>query len=332
VTMIFPVDEHTVFLFGSDKKKVINERRPVKEQSALFFRSLDGGRTFEKQVLGKGELEYISRSADQKTFYIGCARFSERDDRKPGNFEILRSTDLGAGWEGVYLFEDKLVDKVLFFNDSLGFVSVIQDTLGYDLPALYRTEDGGKTWKSVRVNMDNRSLNVITSTGKILGRYLDDTPGIWELDVHDLSLKEVPLEIPAGLSLSGFIRSDPVTGRHYCKLRTTPEDDESGKKIEYGLICVETGEIIKLPSPSYHFYVYGDFIVVRGVCRENRFMARYRFSYNKGRTWQDETPLSARIAGPPGFYGKGYVWSWCSGEADGKYCPLLVRIPPEEDR
>jgi len=36
----------------------------------LFFSSINGGKTFEKQILGKGALEYISHSIDEKSFYM----------------------------------------------------------------------------------------------------------------------------------------------------------------------------------------------------------------------------------------------------------------------
>jgi len=331
INNIFLVNETTGFLLGDDRMKVKRAGGKTGDGSSLFFRSTDGGRTFEKQVLGKGILKYISRSSDGKTFYMIQGVFNRPDDRKPSHFRVWKSSDTGRSWEELYLFENKLLTKVLFYNDSIGFASVMQDRIGYDLPVLYRTDDGGKTWKPTGVDMDNKTMCLITSDGKLLGQYLEDIPAVWQTDVNGMNPEHIPLDIPQGLSINSLIQSDPLTGLHYCKLRTTPQDDESGKEIEYRLICLETGEIIRLPSPSYDFNVYGDFIGVRSALKDNEFVAQYRYSYNKGRYWETETPKNTLLSGMPGMYGKGCIWSMCSMEADGIYYPLLVRIPPEEN-
>ncbi|MDR3338826.1 MAG: hypothetical protein LBT25_01810 [Candidatus Symbiothrix sp.] len=328
---IYPVDERIVFLLGTDDDKVRQQGGTRKDQSALFFRSVDGGRTFEKQVLDKGVLESVSRSADGKSFYMVCARFGEDDERKPSNFQLLKSTDTGKTWTDLYLFEDKLLDKVQFFNDSTGFASVRQEPIGYHLPVLYKTSDGGKTWTPTKVDMDNKSIDLITPEGKLLGRYVEDEPAIWEMDINDMAVKRIPLSIPDGFHIADFIQTDPITKFHYVQLMTRAPNYDMDIEEEYLLLCIETGEIIQLPDNAFHYNIYGDYIGVLGGLKANYNIAQYYYSEDKGKTWKAETPKCFILFAHPGLYGKGYVWVMCSMPVDDIPYPLLVRIPPTEE-
>lgn len=332
VTQIYLIDENTGFLTGTDKMKVKEAGGNIKDQSAIFFRSTDGGKTFEKQILGKGYLEHISQSSDMTSTYMVCARFSESDIRTATNFEILKSSDFGQTWELLYLFKNKMLDKVFFYNNMIGIASVIQDPFGYDSPALYKTTDGGKNWRITPVFMENKTLSLITSEGIIMGRYMDQRPEIWKMDINRLEIENILLEIPESLVIFGTIQEDPVTKFHYCKLRIRDENKIAGNPNEYFLYCVENKEMITLPSPAYYVYIYGDHISVWSRLKSNQFVAEYYYSQDKGRNWENEILDNIIVSGAPGMYGEGYVWSMSSSWINEVYCPLVVRIPPEKEK
>jgi hypothetical protein len=330
IIQIYLVDEKTGFLLGNDFEKVIDKGGTERDQTAYFFRSTDGGRSFEKQVLGKGVLEYISLSADKKSFYMVCARFGEYDTIKPSNYQILKSTDTGKTWEELYMFEDKNVAEVLFYNDSIGFASILEDPVGYDIKVLYCTKDGGKTWKPTAVDMDNKSLDLIIPEGKIWGQYVENEPAIWEMDINNLSIKRIPLDFSDSLCIASLMQIDPITKLHFVELRTKIPDDETGIEVEYFLLCIETGEKIKLPDNAFDYNVYGDYIGVLGGLKENYHIAQYYYSEDKGKSWKAETPKCVICSAAHCLYGKGYVWVTTPMRVDEIYCPLMVRIPPKE--
>lgn len=327
INQIYIVDEKTGFLLGDDFLKVFDKGGTEKDQSAYFFRSVDGGKSFEKQIFRKGRLDYISRSADGKTFYMIYAQFGEDDTIKPSNYQILKSTDMGKTWEYLYLFEDKFLTGVLFYNDTIGFASVLEEPIGYDIKVLYQTRYGGKTWKAVPVDIDNLSLNIITPEGKIMGRYVENEQAVWEMEIKDLIINKIPLDYSNKFDIVGFIQTDPVTNLHYVKLWTKmPEYDEK-IKIECILLCIETGEKIGLPDYSTNFNIYGDYIGVRCGLKSNKYITQYYYSEDKGKTWKAETPKCIVSSAACGLYGKGYAWLTTPMEIDSIYCPLMVRIP-----
>jgi hypothetical protein len=327
---IYLLDENTGIILGNDEEKVLREGKKEKDQTAVFFRSIDGGRSFERRDFGNGYLKYISLSTDKKSLYMLCARFTEYNAVLPSNFQLMKSVNSGETWEDLYLFKEKLISKVLFYDDSIGFASALEDPIGYDSAMLYKTVDGGKSWRPVfQIDMDNKSLNLITPEGMLTGQYLDDPPAVWQSDIRELKEMHRPLDFSDDLRICSDIQPDPVTGRHYCMLMTRSEHVPE-KDVREFLYCIETGETLPLPVHSFHFNVYGDYIGVLGGCKDNYYIAQYYYSYDKGRYWETETPRSIRLSGSPGLYGKGYVWSMFSGRADDIYCPLMVRIPPQE--
>ena len=330
ISQIYMTDEKTGFLLGNDFEKVTDMGGSDKDQSAYFFRSTDGGRTFEKQILGKGILEYISSSADKKSFYMVCARFTEEDTTKPSNYQILKSKDTGRTWENLYLFEDKNLAEVLFLNDTIGYASIIEDPVGYDIKVLYQTADGGKTWKPAQVDMENKSLDLITPEGKIMGQYIEDEQAVWKMDINDMIVKRIPLDFPENLYIIGFIQTDPIANLHYVELRTKTPYGDKGMVVEYFLLCIETGEKIQLPDNAFGWNIYGDYIGVLGGLKENQYIAQYYYSEDRGKSWKAETPKCIVCSAARSLYGKGYVWATTPMRVDSIYCPLMVRIPPAE--
>lgn len=339
INQVYMIDEKTGFLLGEDVLKVIGRGGSEKDQSAYFFRSTDGGKSFEKQVFPNKKPEFISRSADGKTFYMVLSQFAMADTLKPSAYQILKSADMGKTWQNLYLFENINVEevpfysvtKVLFYNDFIGFVSILAGTYGDEKELLYRTDDGGKTWKPAPVDMDNLSLNLITPGGKIMGQYDKDEPAVWEMDIKDMIVKKIPLNFSDSLRMIGFIETDLVTNRHYVLLwKKTSEEYDDKMEIEPYLLWIETGEKIKLPDNSYDVNVYGDYIGVNGGLKANKFISQYYYSEDKGKTWKAETPKCIVCSAPSDMYGKGYVWLTTPMTINGIYAPLMVRIPQDE--
>ncbi len=329
---IYLIDQDNGFLLGSEKITTVADGQAVKKTVALCFRSEDGGHSFQRQEFGEGALSCLSQSVIDSCFYLICGRFSQADLRKPDHFEILRSIDFGKTWQSLYTFKNKYLTHVLFLNKTTGIAYVMQDTIGYDIPVLYKTEDGGKTWNPTKTDMNGKYPNLITPEGLIMGQYLDDDiHAVWQMDINELKIEKMPLDFSKTLRINTDIQTDPVTGLHYCRLLTRKlQGNDTEKNIEDYLLCVETQEMIPMPYYSFEFNVYGNFIGVRCALKENQYIAQYKYSNDKGRTWRTETPKDFMLYGMPGMYGKGYIWSMCGSVVDEITWPLLVRIPPEE--
>jgi hypothetical protein len=320
ITRIYSINRDTVFLLGKDEKKIINKGGSEKDQNAIIFRSTDGGRTLERKTLGKGLLEDITQSADKNSLYLLQSSYSSnREVGSPNNFSILRSFNAGETWEQVYTFENKDIGKVLFYNQQIGFASVLEDPIGHNSPSLYKTTDGGKNWVSTSVNMRDISIIEISSDNKIIAQYLDsDRLSICEIDIPTLEVKEIPLKVSNDLKIFGLIEIDPLTGQKYIML-------SKNDRYSY-LYNINTEFMTELPDYSYGVNIYGDFIGIMRNKEGSIYNDEYCYSYDKGFVWHYETPIDSNTLGDFNMYGNGCVWMTTVGRGGVSY-PLMIRRP-----
>lgn len=321
------VDAQTGFLLVSEKDKLRKEGKAPKEQNALFYRSTDGGKSFQKQALGKGELDFLSQSADGKSHYMIRDEFTDESPQKPTKFHILKSTDKGESWEELYLFENKRLTEVFFYDDETGFAIILEDPIGVRAKAMYKTTDGGRSWNPLPVKIDDVTVENITIDRKIVGDFIDDDIlAIWEMDMDDLQRKTIRVKASDEFVFYGSILFDPVTQKRYIGLIN--KEDEDVRQVF--LYCFETETLVKLPPDAVNFHVHGDYIGVLAHVDNNFFVSRYYYSTNGGKDWSWESPIEPSTVYWPAMYGRGYLWTGAQNiRAD--YISIMVRTPAEDE-
>lgn len=325
ITSIYVVDDNTGFLLAKDKREIDWVRDGLtKAATVIFMRSTDGGRTFERQILGEGELKNLSCSTDKKSFYMLWGRNTEHQAKKPEEWAVLRSTDRGETWDEIYVFKDKRVAGVLFFDDNIGFADVVEEPVGYNVNTLYKTTDGGASWEPTKIDVDEVSLALITPNRKLMGELYGIQSYYWQMDIDSLRPERISIENPPEGVFSRDLQADPVTGLHH--LRLTNFDNNT----DY-LYCLETKELLKVPSPCYEFNVYDGYIGISSEWPENSFVKQYHYSTDNGKTWRTETLPGRFAVNPVGMYGRGQYWMMCMLANDIQY-PLMIRIPTDEER
>lgn len=320
ITKIYSINEDTVFLLGNDEKKTINKGGGIQNQNAIIFRSTNGGHILEQKILGKGSLEDITLSTDRSALYLLKSSYSSnRRAELPDNFCVLKSINSGETWDSIYTFENKDVGKVLFYNQQIGFVSILEDPIGHNCPSLYKTTDGGKNWELTPVDISGISMMLISPDNKIVAQYTDlDSISICEIDILTLETKEIPLKVSNDFKIFGSIEIDPNTNQKYVILI-------KNDKYTY-LYNIDTGFMTALPDYSYGINMDGNFIGVMRNKDGSIFNDEYCYSYDKGTSWHYETPIDSNTLGDFCMYGKGYVWMTTVGRGDLSY-PLMIRRP-----
>lgn len=194
VHIIYPVNEKIIFLLGNDEYVVSNE----KKQNAYFFSSVDGGKKFKKQTLGNGYLENIHATDDGRNISLIKRVYYDSYNFK---YQLLHSVDAGEHWTTFDFFDNKKLECAAFITADTGIVYVSEDPVGYDTQNLYKTTDGGISWKKVFVENSDKYYNCRYCLGQSLLALDKENNKILDLDIETMNYKFLDINIPKHLDI-----------------------------------------------------------------------------------------------------------------------------------
>jgi len=132
------------------------------------WRTTNGGISWENLSDGKSDLSSVGAitvaPSDPNVLYVGSGESQLREDLTFGT-GMYRSTDAGATWESLGLAEThQITDIVVDPRDAdRVYVSAIGHAFGPNPErGIFRTLDGGKSWKKVLFIDDSTGVNDLT--------------------------------------------------------------------------------------------------------------------------------------------------------------------------
>jgi len=131
------------------------------------WKTIDGGRVwkpiFDAQPVASIGALAVSRSAPD-TIYVGSGESTLRDSTSYGN-GMYKSTDAGKTWTHIGLDDTQHIGKIAIDpkDPNIVFVAVIGHLYeSHPDRGVFRTQDGGKTWKKVLFKNDSVGAGDVT--------------------------------------------------------------------------------------------------------------------------------------------------------------------------
>lgn len=318
ITGIHFLNDSIVFMLGIDDRNV---QKVYENPKSLILKTFDGGKTFEYDYLGDGKLTLFNYSTDFKNIYIIQEHYIIKDKIYKIS-DILHSSDLGRSWEKVHSFFEKTILNIVFYNDSLGVITLHENGNSQ----LYKTEDGGISWFKINNPLLNEGIaNLIDSKGMLWGIYSTIDNIIWKMDLKNDIVYQVPIDLPSDYVLMGSLKYDMVKSHLYLYCR----QKDFNSNCQYMIYCVNDKRHIKFNEPIGGFNVYGSYIGVVSWERDNDLKSIYFYSTDNGKTWNKEIP-KCRLLSQYALYGNGDFWS-IAEYGDNILWPLMIRIKNKEE-
>ena len=318
ITSIYFLDDNTVFLLGVDNRNV---HKVYQNSKSLILRTLDGGKTFEYNCLGDGNLTCLNYSAISKNIHIVRERYVIEDKIRKIS-DILYSPDMGNSWESIYSFSEKTILNMKFYNDSLGVITLHEK----GILQLYKTKDGGKSWyKLNNPLLDGGISNLIDCKGMLWGIYSTTDKMIWTMDLTNDKVYQVPINVPSDYDLIGSLKYDVIKSHLYLSYRHR----NFKSNYQYIIYCVNDESSIRFNESIEDFNVCDNYIGIVSRERDNYLKSVYYYSIDNGKTWNKEIP-KCRLLSQFALYGKGDFWS-IAEYGDNILWPLMIRIKNKEE-
>jgi hypothetical protein len=288
------------FVTGDNRREIrTSARRPMsldeaeELMEAYLFRTIDGGKTFEKQSFGKGTAYSITRVED--IFFLLVINKAKNDST------TYISNDFGATWD------EEVIPYETFINKQI--------RIAYKenrLDVLNITKDGGKTWQRVSSSLQKYYdfikekapyLTPIVCSDKLVT--LRDRK-LYFFDIEADKEEIMPLNVPQRKIIDdGTLHCDKETGELSIRLfhDVVGNPRETQSSIWFPLQDKEVVFDKKLPNPVYlgvHGKHIGGFTRVEGVLT-------HIWTLDKGETWNYEL-LPNYFFEKNISYGNGEIW------------------------
>jgi photosystem II stability/assembly factor-like uncharacterized protein len=218
------------------------------------WKSSDGGLTW-KPIFDDQPIASIGSIAvapsDPNLIYVGSGEANPRGNMQPGN-GIYVSTDAGKSWKHVWKQRGQIGTMVVHpHNSNIAFAAVLGHAFGpNEQRGVYRTADGGQTWKQVLFKSENAGASDVCidpNNPRVL------FAGVWEM-------RRYPWDLKSGGPDSGLHVSRDM-GETWTQLVPPPEDGKpekapAGQKYCSGLPRGIWGKVAVRVAPSDGSRVY----------------------------------------------------------------------------
>ena len=132
------------------------------------WRTTNGGQTWSNITDGKTDISSVGAMAiapsDANVIYVGTGESQMREDLTPGT-GMYRSTDAGATWTRLGLADSHQIGDIVVDprDPDRAYVAALGHAFGPNAErGVFRTIDGGKTWKKVLFINDSTGANDLT--------------------------------------------------------------------------------------------------------------------------------------------------------------------------
>jgi hypothetical protein len=318
--MIF-IDDTIGFIFGSNwTDEAILSNKLNTGRTAVIYKTIDGGRSWEATALGDGTFTSASNVNDT-LFVLKKAYFGEGADQV--ETFLFRSINRGETWEVINELSNG-VYKISFCTNKTG----IAFTAGFDSKfgrALLKTTNGGKDWEKLNIEFTDVRSFACSSKETVFflsSTKLDESSADFVISMDLETGEEVIHKLP------GF-RADVLT------LDTKEDLWLMGSNLENDIVLYkrdsigEYSEIKAFSSKKSLFpeflHVYDKSILIlvseldKSVLEEKDKIfptaVKYKFFHSKdnGKTWVEEDIPVDYLIKPYAFYGKDKVWMNAGG-------------------
>lgn len=274
----------------------------LKNQDAIIYKTVDGGRTWTPTLIGKGSFQFIRHVNDT---LFGVKHVFNKDSYEEVNSSITKSTDNGRTWNEISEIHG-MIKQVSFTNSEVGYSIAKDNESNANDWRLLKTSDGGVNWRHL-TTINNVQSGVVIDKFLVINRYQGASLLIYDTQ-RDTSFTEMfPDNFKSELITKDKNENVWIIGSDNANFVLLKRERAGNfRKIVFD-------EISK--GQPHDFYTYvdiadnriylitGDGGSIVGVTK------RFFISEDLGKTWnEEEIPFNLIVE--PICFGNGKIWSY----------------------
>lgn len=296
------------FIIGNNRGElihnaVVNDTSFNNEKlEAVFFRTNNGGTSFQKHVLGKGNLIQIHQNSLGTLFLVNQKIVNKNTSQKL--CELYQSKDSGTSWKLINTIDASEI-KVAFLNDLIG---IMVDTSSK--PMYYKTKDGGKSWEIISFKFKNIVIPdntlVINPNEFELYQHLGGLRQIIRYNPLTDTIHKINPQLRDG-EVFRYYRKDQELENIYSYINKNKQDEtislwnhRTNSREDYSLDLEDTENVIGICRST-------DYI---GVLISAKDRTYYLYRGLNDSKWKEEVLPDPFITGNAiSLFGKGNIWT-----------------------
>ncbi len=296
------INNNDGFLFGTNYTDDILLNKKFNEFNAVVYKTTDGGFTWVGKNICKGQ--FVSSFNINDTIFCLAVNSSNEAYGDINKSMLFASYNKGEDWFFVSEFPF-FVKNVFFTSGSTGF-AVAKNIKDNGAWHIFKTKDGGKTWKDAFEVDDIIEPHLYDSELWFLGRGISGANKLLRINLHTLSISDEAL--PAGLDPEKFFLKDSdlfIVGFINSKMVLFTRNEEHG----FNKIREFSDEDL---FPKHLFVSDRTITVIAGKMKRLSVDYVVFSSQNDGKSWVENKLPIPDYFNPVAFY-NGRIWGY-SGE------------------